>query len=155
MGLLSFSDSSRPIGRYAGAAALVLASVGALSGCYVAPIQPAPVVVHAPATPAPPVPVTLSVRLYPANEHASALGVVHAVVTNDLHGRGTFRANIQGENFVGEATRKAGSAREGLASGAGTRGGYLSCQYSMNSPSLGTGSCRLSSGALFTMHIGG
>lgn len=135
----------------------MFAAVAALSGCYVAPIQPAPVVVHAPAAmpPAAPAPVTLSVRLYPANDQASALGVVYAVVTNDLHGRGTFQANIQGENFVGEATRKAGSSREGLANGAGTRGGYLSCQYSMNSPSLGTGSCRLSSGALFTMHVGG
>ena len=135
----------------------MFAAVAALSGCYVAPIQPAPVVVHAPAAvpPAAPAPVTLSVRLYPANDQASALGVVYAVVTNDLHGRGTFQANIQGENFVGEATRKAGSSREGLANGAGTRGGYLSCQYAMNSPSLGTGSCRLSSGALFTMHVGG
>ena len=81
--------------------------------------------------------------------------MVHAVVTNDLHGRGTFQASIQGENFVGEATRKAGSSREGLASGAGTRGGYLSCQYSMNSSTMGMGSCRLSNGALFSMHVGG
>lgn len=160
MGWLSSSRSSpfrslSSLGRRSGAGVLVCAAVAALTGCYVAPIQPAPVVVHAPAAVAPPAPVTLSVRLYPANEQASALGVVHAVVTNDLHGRGTFQANIQGENFVGEATRKAGSSREGLANGAGTRGGYLSCQYSMNSPSLGTGSCRLSSGALFTMHVGG
>jgi len=112
---------------------------------------------HAPAAASPvaPAPVTLSARLYPANDQASALGVVYAVVTNDLHGRGTFQATIQGESFAGEATRKAGSSREGLASGAGTRGGYLSCQYSMNSPSMGTGSCRLSSGAVFTMHVGG
>lgn len=152
MGLLSSSSIRRRTvaGVFASAAA-------ALSGCYVAPIQPAPVVVHAPAAASPvaPAPVTLSARLYPANDQASALGVVYAVVTNDLHGRGTFQATIQGESFAGEATRKAGSSREGLASGAGTRGGYLSCQYSMNSPSMGTGSCRLSSGAVFTMHVGG
>lgn len=141
--------------RRAAMAGVVCAAAAALSGCYVAPIQPAPVVVQAPAAATPPSPVTLSVRLYPANDQASALGVVHAVVTNDLYGRGTFQANIQGENFAGEATRKAGSSREGIASGAGTRGGYLTCQYSMNSPTMGTGSCRLSTGALFTMHVGG
>jgi hypothetical protein len=113
---------------------------------------PAPVVVQAPA---PHAPVTLAVRLYPANEQATAFGVVHAVVTNDLHGRGTFQASMLGENFVGEATRKAGSSREGLASGSGTRGGYLSCQYAMNSATLGTGTCNLSNGARFTMHVGG
>lgn len=150
MGLLSLS-SIRP--RAVMGAALC-AAVAALSGCYVAPIQPvpAPVVVQAPA---PPAPVTLAVRLYPANQEATPIGLVHAVVTNDLHGRGSFQATIQGENFVGEATRKAGSSREGLASGSGTRGGYLSCQYSMNSATLGMGSCRLSNGALFTMHVGG
>ena len=36
----------------------------------------------------------------------------------------------------------------------GSRGGYLSCQYTMNSTTLGTGTCRLSDGALFTMHVG-
>lgn len=137
------------------AGVVLSAAVAALSGCYVAPIHhpvPAPVVVQAPAAPAP---VTLAVRLYPANDQATPFGMVHAVVTNDLHGRGTFQASILGENFVGEATRKAGSSREGLASGSGTRGGYLSCQYSMNSATLGMGSCRLSNGALFTMHVGG
>jgi len=152
MGLLSL-----PSIRQRAVTGLALsAAVAALSGCYVAPIQPvpAPVMVQVPAPPAP-APVTLAVRLYPANDQATALGVVHAVVTNDLHGRGTFQANILGESFMGEATRKAGSSREGLASGAGSRGSYLSCQYSMNSSTLGMGSCRLSSGALFTMHVGG
>lgn len=135
-------------------AALSATGLG-LTGCYVVPIHQAPA--HAPVAlqaPAPPVPVTLSARLYPANDQATRLGLVHAVVTNDLHGRGTFNATVQGETFVGEATRKAGSSREGLASGTGSRGGYLSCQYTMNSATLGTGSCRLSNGALFTMHVG-
>ena len=72
--------------------------------------------------------MVFTARLYPANDLAVRHGMVGGVVTNDLNGRGTFNANIQGESFVGEATRKAGSSREGLASGAGNRGSYLSCQ---------------------------
>lgn len=144
-----------------GIAALGLAALTAgLAGCYVVPIDPrtgqpvatpsgAPV-----AAPAPALPVSFPARLYPANELASGYGVINATVTNDLHGRGTFNANINGESFVGEATRKAGSSREGVANGAGNRGGYLSCQYSMNSATLGTGTCRLNNGAVFTMHVG-
>lgn len=143
------------------AACGLAATVAALSGCYVVPINPAPgqpgyvpppaPVVLAPAQPAS---VTFTARLYPANDLAVRHGMVGGVVTNDLNGRGVFTANIQGESFVGEATRKAGSSREGLASGAGNRGSYLSCQYTMNSSTLGTGICRLSDGAQFTMHVG-
>lgn len=141
--------------------ALGLAAVAAgLAGCYVVPIdprtgQPAPLPSGAVATAtAPTLPVSFPARLYPANELASGFGVINATVTNDLHGRGTFNASINGESFVGEATRKAGSSREGLANGTGNRGGYLSCQYTMNSATLGTGTCRLNSGAVFTMHVG-
>lgn len=137
----------------AGAAAVLAAALG---GCYVVPLQPGPAAVVVPAAPAaPPGPVTFTARLYPANEMASPYGTVAAVVTNDLHGRGHFSTALQGENFTGEATRLAGSGRDGVANGAGNRGSYLSCRYSMNSPTLGTGNCRLSNGALFTMHIGG
>ena len=73
---------------------------------------------------------------------------------NDLNGRGHFSTNIGGESFTGEATRAAGSSREGLANGAGNRGSYIRCRYTMNSATLGTGQCQLSSGAAFTMHIG-
>lgn len=138
------------------------AGAAALSGCYVVPltpqpgqpgyVQPAqPMVQAAPVLPAP---VTFSARLYPANDLAARHGMVNAVVTNDLHSRGTFSAMVGGESFSGEATRKAGSSREGMASGMGSRGAYLSCQYTMNSTTLGTGTCRLSDGALFTMHVG-
>ena len=138
------------------------AGTAALSGCYVVPLTPQPgqpgyvqpmvqPMVQVPVLPAP---VTFSARLYPANDLAARHGMVNAVVTNDLHGRGTFSAMVQGESFSGEATRKAGSSREGMASGMGSRGGYLSCQYTMNSTTLGTGTCRLSDGALFTMHVG-
>ena len=81
--------------------------------------------------------------------------MVAAVVTNDLNGRGHFSTAINGESFTGEATRVAGSSRDGLADGAGSRGNYIRCRYTMNSPTLGTGTCRMSTGADFTMHIGG
>jgi hypothetical protein len=133
-----------------------MAGVAALAGCYVVPIQPPSnsTVVHVPVPVPAPGPVTFSARLYPSNERAAAYGTVMAVVTNDLNGRGHFSTNINGENFSGEATRVAGSAREGLASGAGSRGGYINCRYAMNTPTLGTGSCRLSDGAVFSMHVG-
>lgn len=136
------------------------ALVAGLAGCYVMPIDPRtgqPASLPSGAAvpvPAPALPVSFPARLYPANELARGYGVINATVTNDLHGRGTFNASINGESFVGEATRKAGSSREGLANGAGNRGGYLSCHYTMNSATLGTGSCRLNSGAVFTMHVG-
>ena len=82
--------------------------------------------------------------------------MVGAVVTNDMNGRGTFTTNINGESFTGEATRIAGSStREGVANGSGSRGSYISCRYQMNSSTLGTGQCKLSNGAEFTMHVGG
>jgi hypothetical protein len=140
----------------AGVAAAVLAA-STLTGCYVVPMYPTPGP-NSVTTPAGPVvpagPVTFTARLYPANETASAYGMVAAVVTNDLNGRGHFSTAILGESFTGEATRVAGSSKEGVANGAGNRGSYLNCRYTMNSPTLGTGSCRMSNGALFTMHIG-
>lgn len=138
-----------------GGVAVILASTVTLTGCYVVPIQPnaAQTMVVVPPAPAPG-PVTFSARLYPANEVARIHGMVAAVVTNDLNGRGHFSTAIQGESFTGEATRVAGSGKDGVANGAGNRGSYLTCRYTMNSPTLGTGSCRLSDGAQFTMHIG-
>jgi hypothetical protein len=137
----------------------VLATTASLSGCYVVPLDSRhyphspTTVVTAPTAPA--LPVTLSARLYPANDLASPAGVVTAIVTNDLNGRGHFSTNILGESFSGEATRVPGSNREGLANGSGNRGGYINCRYVMNSAVLGTGSCTLSNGATFSMHIGG
>jgi hypothetical protein len=135
---------------------VAVASATALTGCYVVPVQPPhsqPATVYV--TPPPPASVTFAARLYPANDAASGYGMVGAVVTNDLNGRGTFTTNINGESFTGEATRMAGSpSREGVANGAGNRGSYISCRYQMNSSTLGTGQCKLSNGALFTMHVG-
>jgi hypothetical protein len=139
-----------------------LAVSAGLTGCYVVPVNPQtgqpvglPPVAAAPAPiPAPVQPVTFSARLYPANDLASVFGMVNAVVTNDLNGRGTFSTTINGESFTGEATRRAGSPRDGIASGSGNRGSFLSCTYTMNSTVLGSGQCRHSGGALFTMHVG-
>ncbi|MFC7462262.1 hypothetical protein [Hydrogenophaga defluvii] len=157
MRLLSLYRSSIP--RAVSALGLVSITV-ALTGCYVVPIdtrtgQPASLPSSAPAAaPAPAVPLIFPARLYPANELASGYGLVHATVSNDLKGRGTFNAAIAGESFVGEATRRTGSNRDGVANGAGNRGAYLSCQYTMNSATQGTGTCRLNNGAEFTMHVG-
>jgi hypothetical protein len=150
------------------AAAALSASL--LAACYVVPMQPtspidgptAVIPAAAPATvgrtivvpAAPPAPVTFTARLYPANEIASVHGVAAALVTNDLNGRGRFSTAIGGESFTGEATRAAGSSKDGIANGAGNRGSYLSCRYTMNSATLGTGHCRHSDGAQFSMHIG-
>jgi hypothetical protein len=147
--------------RFTRIAALTAALLGAvaLTGCYVVPIQPGQAHLPAPTIyvpPAPPASMTFAARLYPANDAASSYGMVGAVVTNDMNGRGTFTTNINGESFVGEATRLAGSSsREGVANGSGNRGGYISCRYQMNSATLGTGTCRLANGAQFTMHVGG
>jgi hypothetical protein len=136
----------------------VALSSALLTGCYVVPIHPAGN--QAPAqtvyvAPAAPASMTFTARLYPANAAAAVYGVVGAVVTNDLNGRGTFSTTINGESFTGEATRTAGSsARQGVANGSGNRGSYINCRYQMNSATLGTGQCTLSNGAQFTMHVG-
>ena len=142
--------------------ASMLAGALTLTGCYVVPIHPPHTqqgsTVYVPsAQPMPPMPpasVTFAARLYPSNDLASSYGMVMALVTNDLNGRGTFSTNINGESFTGEATRTAGSARDGQANGAGNRGSYINCRYQMNSATLGSGQCRLSNGAQFSMHVG-
>ena len=133
-----------------------IAVAASLTGCYVVPVQPTPThTIVVPAAPmAPPGPVTFTARLYPSNDTASPYGMVGAIVTNDLNGRGHFSTAINGESFNGEATRVAGSPRDGIANGAGNRGSFLTCRYTMNSATLGTGNCRLSNGATFTMHVG-
>lgn len=141
--------------RFALTGALLGAS--ALGGCYVVPINQTytPTASAALQVAPPPSNITFAARLYPSNDAAAAYGMVNGVVTNDLHGRGIFTTTINGENFSGEATRVAGSSsREGIANGAGSRGSYINCYYKMNSATLGTGQCKLSNGAQFTMHVG-
>ena len=127
------------------------AMAAALSGCYVVPVQPYP---GTQAVPAAPGPVTFAARLYPSNETAAPYGVAGASVTNDLNGRGHFTTQIGPEVFHGEATRVAGT-RDGVANGTGNFGSFINCKYTMNSPTLGQGACRLNNGATFTMHVGG
>ena len=104
-----------------------------------------------------PAPATqnLTARLYPSNAEASRCGTVTGLVTNDLNGHGSFSAVIGGESFQGEATRAPGSTRSGLADAAGLRGGMLSCRYTMDSATLGSGHCVLNNGPAFSMHVGG
>jgi hypothetical protein len=140
-------------------AATVAGAALALTGCYVVPLNQqtshAPATVYIPvAAPTPPAPVTFAARLYPSNDLATSYGMVSAVVTNDLNGRGTFSTAINGENFMGEATRSNGNLRTGVANGTGNWGSYINCTYQMNSATLGSGQCKLSNGALFTMHVG-
>ena len=105
--------------------------------------------------PALPAVVTFNARMYPANDLAAKYGMVQGQVTNDMHGRGVFTATVAGETYSGEATRSAGSSREGIANGAGSRGGWMKCTYRMNNSSMGTGQCDLHDGARFNMHLGG
>ena len=92
-----------------------LVATAALSGCYVVPLTPGPI----PAGPTavvpvgPPQPLSFMARLYPANDLASGYGMVGAVVTNDLNGRGHFSTAIGGESL--RARRPAWRARRARA----------------------------------------
>lgn len=150
--------------RRAAQIALLAASSALLTACYVVPVQPVPGgPVQSPAAAvasvAPVAPInsamTFNARMYPSNDLAAKYGTVQGTVTNDMHGRGIFTANIRGEIYSGEATRSANNARTGIANGSGSRGGWIRCSYQMNSPALGTGECALDNGARFTMHLGG
>jgi hypothetical protein len=145
-------------------AALLAVPVLSLSGCYIVPVAPdgTPVIAagvphtlsHAPAS-GPAYPVTLNVRLYPANDIATPGGVLTGQVTNLLGGRGRFQFNYQGETLVGEATRVSGDERRGIASAYGQRGTHASCEYQMSSPTQGAGTCSFSNGAKYDVHVGG
>ena len=116
---------------------------------YVAPpLEPA-----APAGPA--VPASLQARLYPSNEVATEIGMLSGTVTNMMTGKGFFQLNYKGEVLQGEATRVPGDERRGLANAYGQRGTFMTCDYRMTTPYLGTGTCSLSNGAQYQVHIGG
>jgi hypothetical protein len=153
--------------------ALAVASV-VLSGCYVVPVQTVDGIVlyeHYPLPPpgtllppsgagvsaaaAGPTPATLSVRLYPANEVATQTGIVSGSVTNMMTGKGRFLVNYRGEVLTGEATRVSTEEKRGVASAFSPNGMFLSCEYQLNTPYQGTGTCTFSNGAKYQMHIGG
>jgi len=146
-----------------------LAAVG-LSGCVVVPVGPdgapvypaaafpaviAPAPVYAAPASVRPAPATVQARLYPANEIASRTGMLAGTVTNMMTGKGLLQLNYQGELLSGEATRVVGDERRGVANAYGARGTYMSCEYRMNTPYQGVGTCEMSTGALYQVHIGG
>jgi hypothetical protein len=155
----------------------------ALAGCYVIPVAPdgtpiypavpvgvpvptvvvpatgLPPVVHAPGAHAAVAPVpssaTLTARLYPANEQAAHDGMITGTVTNMMTGKGRFQMEYKGELLTGEATRVHGDERRGVASAYGPRGTFMSCDYQMTTPYQGTGTCMMSNGARYSVHLGG
>jgi len=149
------------------------APVLALTGCYVVPLAPdgtpiypyahtAPPYTVVPYPPAPgrvaagpPMPTMLNARLYPINDLATQTGVMSGTVTNLMNGKGQFQLDYRGELLTGEATRVSGDERSGVANAYGARGTYMSCDYKMNTPYQGAGSCTLSNGAKYEVHLGG
>lgn len=151
----------------------------ALSGCYVVPMAPdgtpvypvypgypaypinvpAPAAVPAPVGSAPlqpavAAPSVLQARLYPSNDTATRVGMLSGTVTNMMTGKGRFQLDYRGEVLVGEATRTPGDERAGVANAYGDRGTYMNCTYRMTTPYQGTGTCNLSTGAQYQVHLG-
>ena len=138
-----------------------------LGGCYVVPMdwQGNPVwptqpqtysgQVGTPSTPQKAGPITISARLYPDSELAAETGVVTGTVTNMLTGKGRFNLSYKGETYTGEATRVSDDSRRGVASAFSQQGGYMSCEYQMNTPRQGAGTCVFSDGAKYKLHLGG
>ena len=143
----------------------------ALSGCYVVPVAPdgtpvaaayavpyaapaAPARTAAPIVAGTPYPSILQARLYPANEAATKTGMLSGTVTNYMTGTGRFQLDLAGETLVGEATRISGNDRKGVANAYGRNGTYMSCEYLMNTPYQGTGTCTMSNGARYSVHVG-
>lgn len=138
---------------------VMLASAAALvlSACYVVPMENGSRVVQMPANGSTSTAHTahetvLNARLYPNNTAAQNAGAGSATVSITNTGHGTFRAQIGAESFTGDATRTLGS-RSGKANGTGSMGRYINCNYTMNSESVGTGTCTTSAGASYNMHI--
>jgi hypothetical protein len=154
-------------------------AAASLTGCYVIPVAPdgtpiypavsGPTAISTPAYVVPSAPArayvlsnpaspnVLQARLYPSNDVATQTGMLSGTVTNLMTGKGRFELDYHGELLVGEATRSpsAGDARRGIANAYGQRGTYMTCEYRMSTPSQGIGTCSLSSGALYQVHIGG
>jgi hypothetical protein len=142
------------------------AIAGILSGCYVVPVLPDGQAAYPypysypPSPPAPPAAAAgpqstvLQARLYPANDVAGRTGILSGVVTNLMNGRGRFELQFKGETLIGEATRVDNDQRRGVANALGAGGTYMSCEYQMQSPRQGAGTCTLSNGAKYQAHLG-
>jgi len=142
-------------------------AVTIVSGCYVVPVRGTdgnvvyqPYVLPPAGTPMPgaipgSTPQVLSAKLYPANDLATATGVVVGTVTNMMTGKGQFQVNYMGEVLTGEATRVSNDQRRGVASAFSPRGTFMSCEYQMSTPYQGAGTCTFSNGAKYQLHVGG
>jgi hypothetical protein len=129
---------------------------GPIPSAYAPPPSPyAPPVFEVPGPAGPAAPAALQARLYPSNEVATETGMLSGTVTNMMTGKGFFQLNYRGEILSGEATRVPGDDRRGLANAYGQHGTYMTCDYRMTTPYLGTGTCSLSNGAQYQVHIGG
>jgi hypothetical protein len=111
--------------------------------------------IEMPAPAGPAAPAALQARLYPSNDIATQTGMLSGTVTNMMTGKGIFQLNYKGEILSGEATRVPGDDRRGVAHAYGQHGTYMSCDYRMTTQYQGTGTCSLSSGAQYQVHIGG
>lgn len=135
---------------------LILASATALalSACYVVPMESGSRVVQTSGqtTSHSTHETVLNARLYPTNAAAQQAGAGSASITVPQSGHGVFRAQLGNESFTGDATRTLNS-RSGKANGTGSMGRYVNCTYTMNSDTVGTGTCTTSAGAAYTMHI--
>jgi hypothetical protein len=131
-----------------------------LAGCYVVPIHPEPLagtpaaVIALPAVPPAPIRTSMTARLYPANELAAQRGMLVGSVVTLSDGRGRFVLDYDGDRLSGEATRVRGDERRGIANAYGARGTFMSCDYRMATPTRGTGTCALSDGARYSVHLG-
>ncbi len=144
----------------------VLPLIVLVGSCYILPmdrygnpIYPTPPTVYnspvvVPSTQQKAGPITISARLYPANELAAATGVVSGTVTNMLTGKGRFVLSYKGDTYTGEATRESADSRRGVASAFSPQGGYMSCEYQMNTPRQGAGTCIFANGAKYKLHLG-
>jgi hypothetical protein len=155
------------------ASALALSAI-ALSGCYVVPVvdphgnvqyqhYPLPPtgtpVSMAPAAypaqyPGAAFPAVLNARLYPDNDLATQTGVITGTVANMMNGKGRFQLQYGAEVLTGEATRVSNDERKGIASAFGSSGSFMSCEYQMNNPRQGAGTCMFSNGARYKLHVG-
>ncbi|MCG6930553.1 MAG: hypothetical protein LJE64_08340 [Desulfofustis sp.] len=152
-------------------ALMILPLAALLGGCYIVPMDQYgnPIYPLPPATdgqavysrggsvqspPARVGPITISARLYPDSELAAETGVISGSVTNMLTGKGRFNLDYRGETYTGEATRVSNDSRRGVASAFSPKGGYMSCEYQMNTPRQGAGSCLFSDGAKYKLHLG-
>ncbi len=96
----------------------------------------------------------LNARLYPDNDIATRTGVVTGTVANMMNGKGRFQIQFGNEILTGEATRVSNDERKGIASAYGSSGSFMSCEYQMNSPRQGAGTCTFSNGARYKLHVG-